>query len=137
MDEEISMSKTEIVAPMNKNNKKPSLDKWLAVAESMVKILSKCVYVYKNKALSLYTATEQQKKIDSVVEILQRLYSVMDRCDDVVAFEDKTGGEEHLILEFVRIFKLALTKMPMYSVDMQKLLDLIMRIKTGQDIQTD
>ena len=119
-------AKAAMFAPTNKVNKKPALDKWLFVAERLVKILSKCVHVYKNKAQDLYTATEKQKKIDSVVEILQDLYSIIDRCDDIATFEDsenKIRNKEQLILKFVQLFKLALIKMPMYSEDMQKLLD--------------
>jgi len=103
--------------------RKPGIDEWTRVAETLADRLTECVHTYKHNTYIFMAESERQHKTAFVIKILQKLHSLLDQAEmpsELVA--NIQESDEQVIAGLFVLFREALGALPWLSSDMQKLL---------------
>lgn len=107
------------------DTQKPSHEDWINWAQIAIDQLSLCVHVYSRPPFSDVFIPEKvrQDKNDAVVNLLHRLHGLIDDADTPSdSLADVAHHDEQVIDGLVILMQEALDKLPVISLDMQKML---------------
>ena len=112
---------------MRETQRKPNVKEWLSWAGITIDRLTDCAHVYNQKdALPsgvFMAEAERQKKTDSTVALLRRIYILVDQAETPTnSVSDAHIHDERTINGLAVLFEELLQALPTLSADMQKLL---------------